>query len=137
MRRLKTCEEADATFERRLTEVIFRDTETVTHIYEEFDKVHFAVGGVKASIGGDLEGTLEGRSIVTRLDSMDLDIRTLKSDVETLKFDVSELKTDVSGLKKDVSGLKKDVGTLKSDMKLLTEGMGEVLRILQKSGSAN
>jgi chromosome segregation ATPase len=49
----------------------------------------------------------------TRLDSIEGDVKVLKTDVAVLKTDVAVLKTDVGGLKTDMGTLKGEVHALR------------------------
>ncbi|WP_433525465.1 hypothetical protein ACQPZ2_11120 [Nocardia pseudovaccinii] len=132
---------------------ITRDTVTVTQIHEQLAAIHASMGDIRTSIGD-----LDGRSVASRLISMNVDmgnmasrqdvmdvrlasiesdVGTLKSDVGTLKSDVGTLKSDVGTLKSDVGTLKSDVGTLKSDVGTLKSDVAQILQILRKPDDDN
>ncbi|WP_194814859.1 hypothetical protein [Nocardia sp. XZ_19_385] len=74
---MKEVEDKVVNLESRLDFVIVLDTDTVTYFDEKFQKVDSDIAGVQACIGGDLHGTLEGRSVVTRLDSIAIDVQLM------------------------------------------------------------
>ncbi|MEV0245713.1 hypothetical protein AB0H76_03880 [Nocardia sp. NPDC050712] len=75
--RVAELEERVKKIEDTLDIVIVLDTVTVTQIHEQFGKVRGDVAGVQASIGGDLPGTLQGRSVLSRLVSVETGIDNL------------------------------------------------------------
>ncbi|GAB2638973.1 hypothetical protein [Nocardia goodfellowii] len=147
-KRLLNAEEKIQKLEVRLDEVIVLDTHTVTAINEEFSKVHSGIAGVRAGIGGDLDGTLQGRSVLSRLTSIDTGIDNLakrqdlltrrqnrvEEHLKSVDANMATLTKDVGELKGDVGELKRDVGELKGDVGSLAAGMVEVLRILRSRG---
>ena len=55
-------------------------------------------------------------NVIPRLDSLETDVKDLKTDIGGLRTDVEDIKTDVEGLKTDVGGLKTDVKGLKANV---------------------
>ncbi|MFI6365902.1 hypothetical protein ACIBG0_24455 [Nocardia sp. NPDC050630] len=106
---------------------ITRDTVTVTQIHEQLAAIHTSMGDIRSSIG-DIHtsiGDLDGRSVASRLISMNVDIGNMASRQDVMDGRLASIEADVGTLKSDVGTLKSDVGALKSDV-------AQILEILRK-----
>ncbi|MGW0246863.1 hypothetical protein ACWDYH_09515 [Nocardia goodfellowii] len=159
-RRLEVVEKRVMALERQLNFVIVLDTETVTNFDGEFEKIRSSIAGVRASIGGDLTGTLEGRSVVTRLDSIAIDmqmmngrlgamderfgsmdkrfeslderLKSMDKRFESMDKRFESMDERLGSMDKRFESLDGRVATLTADVGMLKSGMAEVLEILRK-----
>jgi chromosome segregation ATPase len=61
------------------------------------------------------------KTILSKLDRLETDMREVKDDVGILKTDMRNVKEDVSVLKTDMRNVKEDVSVLKTDMRNVKE----------------
>ncbi|MFX0575201.1 hypothetical protein [Nocardia nepalensis] len=77
---------------------ITRDTVTVTQIHEQLAAIHTSMGDIRTSIGD-----LDGRSVASRLISMNVDIGNMASRQDAMNGRLASIESDVGTLKSDVA----------------------------------
>lgn len=115
-----------ATLEKRVEDLEY----IVAHLPEDLN-ARFAGVDVKLATIREAQ-TLHTQRFTTldaKVNSLAIDLGTVKSDVASLKSDVASLKSDVASLKSDVASLKSDVAVLKSEV---SEIKGHLVEILSR-----